>query len=265
MNMYRIYAGLATSMVALGLFYPLAAAGQAAGEDQKPVRQIPRDVSHDESSARTCGTSADTVHTVYLRNATQMNDANEIYTSIRQMLPPQAKSFFVPNQMAIEICAPPEQIALAQKMLTDLDRPKKNYRLTYTVSEMDGATRVSTHHFSMVVTPGQQATLKQGSRVPVVTESSSQSAIHQFTYVDVGMNFDATIDTTSEGIRLKTTVEQSSVAEGKGVGPENPVIRQATFKGTSYLIPGKPLKVGTFDIADSTRHLDIEVMMEPLS
>jgi hypothetical protein len=84
------------------------------------------------------------------------------------------------------------------------------------------------------------------------------------TYVDVGMNFDATIDTTSEGIRLRTTVEQSSVAEGKGIGPENPVIRQAQFRGTSYLAPARPLKVGTFDIPDTTRHLDIEVSMEPL-
>jgi hypothetical protein len=259
MNMYRIYLGLATSIVAFCLFYPPTSTAQAAGEDQKPVRQVPRDVSHDESSAKTCGTSADTVHTFYLRNATQMNDANEIYTSIRQMLPPEAKTFFVPNQMAIELCAPPEQIALAQKMLTDLDRPKKNYRLTYTVSEMDGATHVSTHHFSMVVTPGQQATLKQGSRVPVVSGPGST-----FSYVDVGMNFDATIDTTSEGIRLRTTVEQSSVAEGKGVGPESPVIRQATFKGTSYMVPNKPLKVGTFDIPDTSRHLDLEVMMEPL-
>ncbi|HKO20255.1 MAG TPA: hypothetical protein VJU82_15370 [Acidobacteriaceae bacterium] len=185
------------------------------------------------------------------------------------MLPPDAKTFFVPNQMAIELCGQPEQVALAQKMLTDLDRPKKNYRLTYTVSEMDGTTRVSTHHFSMVVTPGQQATLKQGNRFPVMTGSTSksESSTNQFSYVDVGMNFAAMIETTSEGIRLSTTVEQSSVAEEKpGANlPQDPVIRQAMFKGTSYLFPGKPLKLGTLDIADSNRHLDLEVVMEPVS
>jgi hypothetical protein len=252
MNMYRVCSALVASAVIPCLWSPLALA-QSAQPEQKPARVI-----------ACANPSTDTVHTFYLRNATQQNEANEIYTALRQILPPDAKTFFVPNQMAIELCASPEQTALAQKMLTDLDRPKKNYRLTYTVSEMDGATRVSSHHFSMVVTPGQQATLKQGSRVPIATESSSQSAIHQFTYVDVGMNFDATVETISDGIRLKTTVEQSSVAEAKGTGPENPVIRQASFKGTSYLVPGKPLKVGTFDIADSTRHLDLEVMMEPL-
>ena len=248
-------AALTTTIFSLGFLYPIRAVTQTTPPEQKPSRLI-----------GCTNPSTENVRTFYLRNATQQNDANEIYTALRQMLPPEVRSFFVPNQMAIELCAQPEQIALAQKMLADLDRPKKNYRLTYTVNEMEGATRVSTHHFSMVVTPGQQAMLKQGSRVPVVTGSSqSATAVNQFTYVDVGMNFDATIDTTSEGIRLKTTVEQSSVAEGgKAAAPENPVIRQAQFRGSSFLGPGKPLKVGTFDIPDTNRHLDIEVMMEPL-
>lgn len=255
MNSYRICSALAGSVLIPCLCYPLAAPAQASQPEAKPPRVI------------ACPTaSTDTVHTFYLRNATQQQDANEIYTALRQILPADVKTFFVPNQMAIEMCAQPEQIALAQKMLSDLDRPKKNYRLTYTVSEMDGTNRVSTHHYSMVVTPGQQATLKQGSRVPVVTgkyEAAAQQT--QVSYVDVGMNFDATIDTTSEGIRLRTTVEQSSVAEEKpGALSQDPVIRQATFKGTSYLVPGKPLKVGTFDIPDSSRHLDLEVTMEPL-
>jgi len=255
MNPYRICTALAGSVLIPCLCYPLAASAQSSQPEQKPARVF-----------ACANPSTETVHTFYLRNATQQQDANEIYTALRQMLPADAKSFFVPNQMAIEICAPPEQIALAQKMLTDLDRPKKNYRLTYTVSEMDGTTRVSMHHYSMVVTPGQQATLKQGSRVPVVTgkyEAAAQQT--QVSYVDVGMNFNATIDTTSDGLRLSTSVEQSSVAEEKpGPLSQDPVIRQATFKGTSYLVPGKPLKVGTFDIADSNRHLDIEVTMEPL-
>lgn len=255
MTPYRICSILAGSVLIFCLGYPLRAAGQATEPEQKPARVI----------ACPAGTT-ENVHVFYLKNATQTNEANEIYTALRQMLPPDAKSFFVPSQMAIEVCARAEQIALAQKMLNDLDRPKKNYRLTYTVTEMDGTTRVSSHHYSMVVTPGQQATLKQGSRVPVTTGSATGTLKEagQFSYVDVGMNFDATIDATSEGIRLRTSVDQSSVAEAKGAGPESPVIRQATFKGTSYLVPGKPLKVGTFDLSDSNRHLDIEVTMEPL-
>ena len=254
MNPSHMYSALIGILIPC-LWYPAAATAQSSQPEQKPARVY------------SCADpSTENVHTFYLHNPTQQNDANEIYTSLRQMLPPDAKSYFVPNQMAIELCAPPPQVALAQKMLTELDRPKKNYRITYTVIEMEGTKRLGAQQYSMIVTPGQESTLKQGSRVPVTTgkyEAASQQT--QFSYVDVGMNFQANIDAMAEGIRLRTTVEQSSVAEEKnGSMPQDPVIRQAMFRGTSFLIPGKSLKLGTLDIPDSGRHLDLEVSMEPL-
>jgi type II secretory pathway component GspD/PulD (secretin) len=191
-----------------------------------------------------------------------------VYTAVRQLLPPEMKSFFVPSQMAIEVCGSPENLSLAERIITDLDRSKKAYRITYTVTEMDGTRRVSSQHFSLIVAAGQNSTLKLGSRVPIVTGSfTDKSSTQQNTvsYVDVGINFDAALDETAEGIRLRTSAEQSSIAEEKsGVGPQDPVVRQASFKGTSYLAAGKPVKLGTFDIADTTRRLELEVVMEPL-
>jgi hypothetical protein len=254
----QIRAAMISAILSLGLFSPAQAVAQPPSADKKPA---PKDVCWSNPST-------DIVHTFYLRNMTQVNDANELYTALRNMLPPEAKSFFVPSQMAIEVCGPPEQIAFAQKLVNDLDRPRKSYRLTYTVSELDGAKRISAQHFSMIVSPGQESTVKQGSRVPLVTGSygaATSSQQTQVTYIDVGMNFAATLDETAEGIRLRSVVEQSSIAEERsGVGPQDPVVRQASFKGSSYLAPGKPLRLGSFDIPDSTRHLELEVMMEPL-
>lgn len=256
MNQHPISKQLAALAIAVGFSYPLAASAQASAAEPKTPPPVQ------------CGVVPDMLHTLYLRNATQINDANELYTAVRQMLAPQTKTFFVPNQMAIEICADPEQVAMAEKMLTELDRPKQNYRVTYTVDEMDGTRRVGSQHFSMIVTPGQDSTLKQGSRIPVVTGSfndKNSTQQSQMTYIDIGMNFTAAIDPTAQGIRLRTTVEQSSLAEEKsGVGPQDPVIRQAMFRGTSYLSAGKPLKLGTLDIPDTTRHLNLEATMEPL-
>ena len=76
--------------------------------------------------------------TFYLNNATQQADANEIMTALRNTLPPHDKVFRGLGQNAILIRASPEDVALAQKIVNELDRPKKNYRLTYTVTEMDG-------------------------------------------------------------------------------------------------------------------------------
>jgi type II secretory pathway component GspD/PulD (secretin) len=201
--------------------------------------------------------------TIYLTDSTQPNDANELTVALRNLLPPQVKIFLVPSQNAITMRGTPEEIALAQKIVNDLDRPRKSYRLTYSITELDGGKRVGVQHFSMIVTSGQRTQLKQGSRVPVVTGSDKGDS--QVQYIDVGLNFDATLDQYANGARLSTKVEQTSVAEERsGVGPQDPVVRQTTLANTSFLLPGKPVVLGSLDVPGSTRHMDIDVMMEPI-
>jgi type II secretory pathway component GspD/PulD (secretin) len=186
------------------------------------------------------------------------------------MLPPDAKSYLVASQNIIFVCGTPDLFAVAQKLISDLDRPKKNYRLTYTVTEIEGGKRVGTQHFAIIIAAGQQATLKQGSKVPVATgtysaTSPSNNVQTQFTYLDVGMNFSATLTDLGNSVSLQTNVEQSSVAEEKsGVGEQDPIVRQTSLKGASILTQGKPVMIGSVDVPGSSRHLDIEVMMEQL-
>ena len=85
----------------------------------------------------------------------------------------------------------------------------------------------------------------------------------QFTYLDVGMNFDVNLDELANGVRLRSKVEQLGIAEQtSGVGLQDPIIRQSLLEGTSFLTVGKPLVLGSIDIPGSTRHLNIEVVME---
>jgi type II secretory pathway component GspD/PulD (secretin) len=205
--------------------------------------------------------------TFYLANTTQNNDANEIVVAVRNVLSPDVKIFLVPSQNAIVIRASSDQLAQAQKIINDLDRPKGTYRLIYTITEIDGGKRVGTQHYAMVVVAGQRAVMKQGNKIPIATGSFSEKggseAQTQFTYLDIGMNFDATLDPCANGARLRTKVEQLSVAEQiSGVGLQDPIIRQSQVEGTSFLTAGKPVILGSMDVPGSTRHLDIEVVME---
>jgi type II secretory pathway component GspD/PulD (secretin) len=206
------------------------------------------------------------MQTFYLANSSQQNDGEEVTVAVRNLLPPDVKIYYVANQHALVVRADPDQLVLAQKIINDLDRPKKAYRLIYTVSETDGGKRVGTQHFSMIVAAGQRTTLKEGSKVPVVTGSfaaNSSGTQTQMTYLDVGMNFDATLDEFANGVRLRSKVEQSSIAEEKsGVGAQDPIVRQTVMEGTAFLALGKPLILGSIDIPGSTRRLDIEVVME---
>lgn len=208
----------------------------------------------------------ESVRTFYLTNVSQTNDANELTTALRNLLDSHDKVLLVPWQNAIVVQGSPEQLMLAQKLLTELDRPKKTYRLIYTMTETDGNKRVGTQHFAMIVVTGQRTVLKQGSKVPIVTGTynpGSSSAQNQMTYLDVGMNFDASLDEFANGVRLRSKVEQSSIAEEKsGVGAQDPIVRQTVLEGTSFLTPGKPMMLGSLDIPGTTRRLDVEVVMD---
>ena len=107
-------------------------------------------------------------------------------TALRNTLTPDAKIYLVANQNAILIRATAGDLAVAQKILNEIDRPKKNYRLTYTVTEMDGGKQIGIQHYAMIMTSGQETTLKLGNKVPIVTGSYSggnspaQDAIHLY-------------------------------------------------------------------------------------
>jgi len=212
--------------------------------------------------------------TYYLSSVSQQNDANEILIALRNMLEPWTKLYLVSFQNAIEIYAPPEQQALAQKIIGDLDRNRKAYRLTFTLADSDAGKRIGIQHFSVIVAAGQRTTLKQGSKIPVITGTfnpGSQSAQNQFQYLDVGMNFDVSLDDSPNGLRLKSKVEDTAVGNpsefGNNSGPlaQEPIIHQTTLEGTSVVTLGKPLTLGSIDVPGSTRHVDIEVVAEPVS
>ncbi len=219
--------------------------------------------------------AAESVRTFYLNSFNHYensfglsNDSNEILSALRNTLAPSDRVILVPGQNAIIVRATPEDLAIAEKIIKDLDRPKKAYRLTYTITEVDGGKTIGTQHFSMVVISGERTTLKQGSREPIVTgsyDNGKSQAQTQMTYIDVGLNFDVLLDESADAIRLRSKIEQSSLADQvSGVGPQDPIIRQTILQGTSYLTAGKPLVLGSLDITGSTRRMDVSVVMEPI-
>jgi hypothetical protein len=144
----------------------------------------------------------------------------------------------------------------------------RSYRLTFTVTELDGTHRVGSQHFALVAVTGGRTTMKQGSKIPIATgtvkEGSGQQT--QFTYLDIGINIDASLDDVGaeNRVSLRSKIEQSGVGEERTIsGVTEPVIRQTVLEGTSMLTVGQPLTIGSVDIPGSTRHLDVEALLEP--
>lgn len=206
------------------------------------------------------------VETFYLANVNETREVNEVVVALRNILDPEVKIYLLPSQNAIVMRATDDQLILAKKVLKDLDQPKKTYRLTYTIADADGGKIIGTQHYSIIVVSGGRTTFKNGSKVPVVTgsyKSATSTQESQMTYLDVGLNIDASLDESVKGIRLRSKVERSSVAEEKSaVGADDPVIRQTVLESTSILTPGKQERLGSLDVPGSTRHLELEALVE---
>jgi hypothetical protein len=152
---------------------------------------------------------------------------------------------------------------------TNSEAAPKTYRLTYSITESDGARHLGTQHFALTVNPdAHTATVKLGSRVPIATgsyntQNPAAAANVQFQYIDVGLNISARLREFAVGVEAYSKMEQSSVGEEKStIGSNDPVIRQETLENTAVLTPGKPVMLGSLDVPGSTRHQDIEVVLE---
>ena len=206
-----------------------------------------------------------TYETIFLTYATQVNDLNDIQTDLRNLLP-RVKIYGLPSQRAISLWANPEDMALARKIISDLDRAKKVFRLTYTVADTDNGKRAGVEHYVLIVTSGEKSDFKQGSRVPIMTgsyDTGTTTSNSQVQYVDVGLNIEATLDGYGDGVRLRSKISQSSVADEKsGIGTQDPMIHQTQLEATTTLEPGKPVVLGSLDLPGGTRKQEIEVVSE---
>ena len=197
----------------------------------------------------------------YLRNASSQKAASDITTAMRNLLP-AAKIYFAATENALMVSGSAEELAQAQKMLTDLDKPQKVYRVTYTISEGNGAPR----HLAMIVSPGRRGITKQGTRVPIMTgsykESGGESANTQFQYQDIGLSVEATIEGYGDGMRLTSKIEVTNVSEQKSnVGIQDPIVDQSVLEAQSGVNSTKPVSLGALDMPDG-KHMDVQVAIE---
>jgi type II secretory pathway component GspD/PulD (secretin) len=245
--------GLAPAAVALALILLSPGAGaQTKPEDVQPSETKPA-----------VQPSPETVQTFFLTNASEQNDLNDIQNDLRNALP-GANIFIDQAQDAITVRGTAEDLEAAQKLVADLDQPRKLYRLTYTITDIDGGKRGAPQKFTMLVVSGEKSLFKQGSRVPIVTGTTDgQTESTQVQYQDIGLNINAQVNGSPDALNLHTKIEQSSLAEEKPVtSAQDPVVRQTVLDESSELTQGKPLVLGSLDLPGTTRSQEIEVVAE---
>jgi type II secretory pathway component GspD/PulD (secretin) len=236
-------------LLTLGFTAP-AARGQDAGSSGKPA----------DSSTRN-----EVTQTVFLHNTTQQNDLSEIVSDLRNMST-RVKFTSVATKNAISIHGTPEEVAAAQKVITELDQPRKVYRLTFTFAQFDGGKRTGSQSYALIAASGRRAIFKQGSRIPIVTgsfDNDTGKTNTQVQYQDVGLTIDSNAEALGEGLSLNSRIEQTSLAEEKsGLGAQDPVLRQSVIDVASTLALGKPLVLGSLDAPGTTQKQEVSVVAE---
>lgn len=198
--------------------------------------------------------------TIFLKNVTAQYDLNDIQTALRNNFP-WAKMYGLAGQNAITVTSTAEDLKDINKMVEELDRPKKEYRVEYSVSDVENGKKTGTQHYSLVVASGSKGILKVGKRIPMVSGATGENGAQnsQVQYIDVGVSIDASI----EGQGLKTKVELTGLADEKSsAGVSDPVIQQTMLDGVSSVTGGKAVVLGSIDVPGTARHEEIEVTTE---
>jgi hypothetical protein len=138
------------------------------------------------------------------------------------------------------------------------DRP---YKVDFTIRDTGDAGGKTGRKYSMVVSSGHKTTFKVGNRVPVVTGSAGSGGNVQFTYVDVGVNIDCTVNDNNSTLTVHADVDISTaVAPEKGAtAAPTPTISQIRLNLETVVLLGKPTVVASFDDPVTSRKFDIDV------
>ena len=95
------------------------------------------------------------VQTFFLKNVRDNHQLNDIQTALRNMLN-RARIYGDASENAIIVRGTEEDLAAALKLIAELDRPMKVYRVTYTITDLDNGKRTGAHIVSRAGSRQQQ-------------------------------------------------------------------------------------------------------------
>ena len=211
------------------------------------------------------GARSESYHVLYLNGIVSQRDATEIETDLRNLLG-RARIYYVPSRNAISMMSTQHDFEIAQKIVAEMSRGPRVFRLTYTFTHFGGGKSAGHRSVSVVVASGEHASIKHGERVPLEMGRDSQEPngpSQQVQYIDVGLNLNASLRGPADDLVLQTKVVESAVVPGKSeAGAPDPVIRQTVLDSTSIVPVGKPLVLGSIEVPGANKQEQVEVTAE---
>lgn len=134
------------------------------------------------------------------------------------------------------------------------------YRLDFSFYELVDGKKINTRHYTLDLTAGSGDDIKIGTRVPVANGPSASPA---YSYMDVGTRIWANLAVLGGGdVRLDVRSDVSDLDlpadHDRTPGPP-PIVRQIQINGSTLLVTGKPILLGSMDDPNSNRQFQLEV------
>jgi general secretion pathway protein D len=196
------------------------------------------------------------IQTFYLTNAIAPNDANEVVTTLRNLLDPSIKVYPVLSQNAIVMRATPDELLLAQKLLNDLDRTRSEVVVDVAVLEVNRDKMRNlgiTLPQSITLTPQASPTTTTSTSTSTTTTTPSNFTLNTLAHMNA-TNFAVTIT----GGTLTALLNDSDTHV-----LQNPRIRATDGQRATLKIGSKiPIATGSYNAGVSTGTASIGVQTQ---
>ena len=143
-------------------------------------------------------------------------------------------------------------------------QPVQPYRLDFSFNELVDGKIVNARHYSTNLTAPESNEIKIGTRVPVQSGGPVGGTNIQYQYIDIGTNIWAQLREHGDELVLVVRSEVSNLdlsndAEHSGGLGLPPVVRQIKISGSTLLVAGRPILIGSMDDPNSKRQFQLEV------
>lgn len=219
------------------LYEALRIIGTLSGTFWRPVTPNTIFVAQNTRAKRT-ELDEQAVQTFYLANAAQQNDLNDVVTALRNLLT-NAKLYGVPSQNAIVMRATPDELLLAQKLVSDLDKAKPEVVVDVAVLEV---SRDKLRTLGLQLPQTFTTQLQSATSTTTTSGSSTTTTSNNLTLNDLGSlnakNFSVTVGAATANLLL--TDSDTKVIQ-------NPRVRATDGQNAKLKIGSKiPIATGSY-------------------
>jgi hypothetical protein len=137
------------------------------------------------------------------------------------------------------------------------------FKVDFTIRDSGDAGAKTGRKYSLLVYGQDKGTFKVGNRVPVATGTSGPNT--QYTYIDVGVNVEVTLQEMMGRISMRADLDLSTAIINEKMPGANPTISQIRLAISTSVPPGKPTVVASFDDPVTARKFDIEALVNKIN